>query len=81
MQQNLSAWMLAKLQTTMNSSVVTDQLKANMKLAQDLQLLGTPAFFIAKSDVTQSAQPSAIVFIPGTLDQAQLQQIVSKISQ
>lgn len=69
-----------KLKADMNGDVVNQELKTNTKLAQDLQLIGTPAFFIAKSDVTSSAPASAVVFIPGQIDQAQLETMIKKVS-
>src|SRR3990167_4550903 len=59
-----------QLQKDMDSASVQDQIKANMKLAQDLKLLGTPAFFIGKTDATAS---SNISYIPGQMDINQLQ--------
>lgn len=67
-----------KLKADMNSKTVSDQLAANLKLGQDLQLLGTPAFFIAKSDIKQGASPGSIGFIPGQVDLNQLQTILKK---
>lgn len=67
-----------QLQVDMKSDAVSKQIKDTYKLAQDLQLIGTPAFFIAKSDITSSAAPTAITFIPGQVDLDQLQQIVQK---
>lgn len=67
-----------KLKADMKNDVVNQQIKSTMKLAQDLQLLGTPAFFIAKSDIKNNATASAITFIPGQVDQVQLLEIVNK---
>ncbi len=69
-----------KLKAAMKSEAVTQQVKANYKLAQQLQLLGTPAFFIAKSDVNKGAPSTAILFIPGQVDMAQMNLAISKIS-
>lgn len=68
-----------QLKADMKADAVNQQIKDNYKLAQGLQLIGTPAFFIAKSDVTKDAKPTAIVFIPGQVDQAQLQTVIEKI--
>lgn len=67
-----------KLKTDMKSDAVAQQIKANYKLGQDLQLIGTPAFFIATTSITKDAKPAAIVFIPGQIDQVQLQAIITK---
>ena len=72
---------VAKLKTAMNSSTVNQQIKDNYKLAQQLQLMGTPAFFVAKSDVSKSSPATSIVFVPGQVDQNQLNAIVEKVSQ
>jgi protein-disulfide isomerase len=69
-----------KLKTDMSSDAVSKQLKANYKLAQSLELMGTPAIFVAKSDVTDKSPSAAVTFIPGQVDQAQLDSVVKKIS-
>ncbi len=66
---------IEKLQKDMNSSAVTDQINANMKLGQDLKLLGTPAFFIGKTD---SSNASTVYYIPGHVNLDQLQDIIKK---
>ncbi|RDI39209.1 DsbA family protein [Aquicella lusitana] len=65
-----------KLKKDMNDSSVEAQLKANFKLAQDLKLFGTPAFFIAKSDVSDNK--GNVTYIPGRMTQAQLQTEIDK---
>ena len=71
---------LSKVKTDIKSQAVEQQIKNNTKLAQDLQLVGTPAFFVAMSDVTKSPTPSSIVFVPGQIDQEQLLAIIKKVS-
>lgn len=67
-----------KLKIDMKSDSISTQIKNNVKLGQDLQLLGTPAFFIAKTAVTsKNAKVEDIKFIPGQVDQVQLQGIVT----
>lgn len=61
-----------QMKQDMTSKKVDDQLKANVKLAQDLKLFGTPAFFIGKTDSTD------IQYIPGQMNQTQLQQVIDK---
>ncbi len=70
-----------KVKAALASDAIKQQLKANYKLAQDLQLMGTPAFFVAKSDVTPNAPSSAIIFVPGQLTKDQLEQVINKVSQ
>jgi protein-disulfide isomerase len=69
-----------QLKTAMKSPAVEQQLKANYKLAQQLQLLGTPAFFVAKSDVSKSSPVTAVAFIPGQVDAVQLDQVIAKVA-
>jgi protein-disulfide isomerase len=64
-----------KFKADMKGEAVDQQIKANYKLAQDLQLMGTPALFIAKTD----GGKDAIEFIPGQADQAQLQVSIDKV--
>lgn len=62
-----------KLKTDMNDKSIDEQLKATMKLAQNLKLFGTPAFFIGKTDAS-----GAINYVPGQMDQKQLQDAIDK---
>lgn len=71
---------VAKLKKDMASDAVMQQIKDNYKLAQALQLIGTPAFFVAKSDVTSSAPAKAVAFIPGQVDRAQLETVITQVS-
>ena len=64
-----------KLKTDMNSEAVTKQIQANTKLAQDLKLFGTPAFFIGKTNSSTS-----INYVPGQMDQKQLQTAIDSAS-
>jgi protein-disulfide isomerase len=64
-----------KLKKDMNGQVVSDELKNNMKLAQDLKLFGTPAFFIGKTDGKGN-----IYLIPGHMIDAKMQSTVEKVS-
>lgn len=63
-----------KLQKDMNSDAVSKQLQQNMKLAQDLKLFGTPAFFIGKTN-----DATKVTYVPGQMDQKQLQAEIDKI--
>lgn len=62
-----------KLKADMNSAAVDVQIKDTYKLAQALQLMGTPVFFLAKTDLPKGASSSAIQFIGGQVDQKTLQ--------
>jgi protein-disulfide isomerase len=64
-----------KLKKDMNDNSVNIQIKNNMKLAQDLKLLGTPAFFIGKTDATASDN---INYVPGQMNQQQLQDAINQ---
>lgn len=68
-----------KLQADMKDTAIDQQIKETYKLAQQLKLIGTPAFFIAKSDVTKNSKASDIAFIPGQVDKPQLEKIIQKI--
>lgn len=71
---------LSQVKADIKSPSVEQQIKNNTKLAQDLQLVGTPAFFVAMSDVAKHPSPSSIVFVPGQVDQEQLLAIIKKVS-
>jgi protein-disulfide isomerase len=62
-----------KLKADMSDKSIDSQLQANVKLAQDLKLFGTPAFFIG-----QTGGKGNINYVPGQLDQAQLQAFIDK---
>jgi protein-disulfide isomerase len=68
---------IEQLQKDMDSPAVKGQIQANMKLAQDLKLLGTPAFFIGK---TNSTSANNINYVPGQIDTKQLQEMIKKFS-
>lgn len=67
-----------KLKTDMKSETVNQQIKTTYKLAQDLQLIGTPAFFIAKTDANQN---TVFGFVPGRAELGQLQDAIKKAGQ
>ncbi len=64
-----------QLKKDMNDDSINAQIKANTKLAQDLQLLGTPAFFIGKTDAKSSDN---INYVPGQMNTQQLQDAINK---
>jgi protein-disulfide isomerase len=67
-----------KLKKDMDSSDVDQQIKATYKLAQDLSLMGTPALFIAKSDISKTTSANTLQFIAGQADQKTLQAAIDK---
>jgi protein-disulfide isomerase len=64
-----------KLKKDMDSLAIKNQVQANIKLAQDLKLLGTPAIFVGKTDAN-GKEP--INYIPGQTDQTQLQNMINQ---
>lgn len=66
---------IEKLKKDMNDKSVNDVLQSNMKLAKDLKLFGTPAFFIGKTDAN-----GEINYIPGQINQKPLQDLIDKTS-
>lgn len=68
-----------QLKKDMKDPSIDQQIKTNYQLAKDLEIMFTPVFFIAKSDVTTSAKPDSIIFIPGQVSAAQLTDVIKKI--
>lgn len=66
---------IEKLKTDMNSKAIDDQIKANIKLAQDLKLFGTPAFFIGKTNSKNNA-----TYVPGQMNQQQMEKAINEAS-
>lgn len=64
-----------QLKKDMDSKSIEEQLQANIKLAQNLKLFGTPAFFVGKIN----GNASDVNYIPGQIDQKQLQDIIDKM--
>jgi len=67
---------MTKFAADMKGDKVDKQIKDTYKLAQSLQLMGTPALFVAKTENNNGN----IEFVPGQVDQAQLQAIVAKVN-
>lgn len=67
-----------KLKKDINDKNIDDQIKANMKLAQDLKLFGTPAIFVGKTDASNK---NTIDYFPGKTTQGQLQGMIDKANQ
>lgn len=72
-----------KLQADMNNSNITQELKTNEDLANDLGLVGTPAFIVAKVAVTDHSvtKPTDSIFIPGAVTQKILEQAIQQARQ
>lgn len=61
-----------KLKKDMNDKSINDLLKSNIKLAQDLKLFGTPAFFVGKTE------NGNINYVPGQMNLTQLQALIDQ---
>lgn len=64
-----------KLKDDINSQQINQQLRDNFQLAQQLKLIGTPAFIVANNDLTQFR------FIPGATSAKQMQNLINSIQQ
>lgn len=64
-----------QLKKDMNDKTIDQQIKDNTTLAQNLKLFGTPAFFVGRTDAKNSDN---INYIPGQMDQTQLQGLIDK---
>ena len=69
-----------QLKKDMGDKSVDAQIKANYKLAQDLQLMGTPVLFVAKSTISSTSPAEAIIFIPGRVEEPQLIEVINKVN-
>jgi len=68
-----------KLKKDMKDAILAQEIKANYDLAKALKLVGTPAFIIAKTDVTPTSDDASIVFFPGATTQQELQGAIDKL--
>lgn len=64
-----------QLKKDMTDKAIDQQIKDTTKLAQSLKLFGTPAFIIGKTDAKST---DTINYVPGQMDQAQLQGLIDK---
>lgn len=71
---------LAQFKTDMASQTVTDALSANRKLAEELHLMGTPAFIVASTPGGKFKDGSSPAFIPGAASAETLQDLIKKAS-
>lgn len=65
----------AKLKKDMNSDAVKKQIEANYALASELNITGTPAFFIGK---TSAKKTYDVNFVLGEMSQTELQDAINK---
>jgi protein-disulfide isomerase len=66
---------IEKLKKDMETQGIKEHLQSNLKLAQDLKLFGTPAIFIGKTNAQGKDQ---INYVPGHIDQNQLQNLINQ---
>lgn len=66
---------IKKLQADMKSSAVTNEIQANYQLARELNITGTPAFFIGKTNEKQSKN---LDFNLGEMSQKELQNAINQ---
>jgi protein-disulfide isomerase len=64
-----------KLKKDMKSASISNTLNANEKLAQELKLTGTPAFYIGKTDAKNKNDVS---FVLGEMSEDELQNAINK---
>ena len=62
------------LQTTLKQSWINDEITANMKLAKQLGLMGTPAFIIVESGNAKNN-----IVLPGTASLEKIKTLVNKV--
>lgn len=65
-----------QLKKDMADKTIENAIKDNVKLAQDLKLFGTPAIFIAKTDVENNK--GSVNYVPGQMDTKQLQKAIDQ---
>lgn len=66
---------MTKLKKDMDSSSVTNSLNNNLKLAEDLQLKGTPTFYIGKTSAKNINDFEVVI---GEMSQSQMQTAIDK---
>lgn len=67
-----------KLKADIASKEVTEAVDANRQLAEQLHLMGTPAFIIAATPTGKLKNGSAPAFIPGAASPESLQELIKK---
>ena len=69
---------LEKLKKDMQDPAVQDELTANMKLAQEIGVRGTPAFIVAKNPMDAKQTP---VYLPGAFPASRLAEVIQNIKE
>ena len=69
---------MTKFDADVKSKAVSDQLDANRQLAEQLKLMGTPAFIVASTPGGQFKSGSQPTFIPGAISLSSLQDLIKK---
>jgi len=64
-----------QLKKDMQSDSITKQLQANMKLRDELNLLGTPAVFVGKTDAKSTDK---VQYVPGRVSEAELIKMIKQ---
>lgn len=72
---------MALLQKDMQLPTVAGEIKTTYRLAQELHLVGTPAFIAMPTDITNKKILANTAFIPGGAQLAGLEQAVAKVKQ
>lgn len=70
---------MALLKKDMQLPAVTDEIKLTYQLAQELHLVGTPAFVAMPTDITNKKMLANTAFIPGGTQLSGLEQAVTKL--
>ena len=70
---------MAMLKKDMQMPFVNAEIKSTFQLAQELHLVGTPAFVVMPTDINNKAMLANTVLIPGGTDLAGLEQAVAKV--
>jgi protein-disulfide isomerase len=67
---------MKKFKSAVGANRVSEQLAENEKLARELQLTGTPAFFIGKTDASNQ---NDVIFVLGQMSQPELQKAIDQM--
>jgi protein-disulfide isomerase len=67
---------IQRLKKDMNSASVANQIKNTLRLADDLGINGTPAFFIGKTNATNSRD---VEYVMGEMSRSELQQAINRL--
>ncbi len=68
-----------QLKKDMDDPAIRKEIEANQTVAKSLKLVGTPAFFVAKSDIQSGAPANSINYVPGIVTQQQLQTLIDQL--